>query len=439
MNGCAKQPFFFAQCKKFSLLHHENASLAGAWLGLRRRSCIMSRLRLSHLRCRRADGRDRQNVSGAGQVNLIFIYLIAGLLGAFVFTLWKLKSSGFWRDQDLETEAGVEVIQSGRWRDLSQLSRDLFVRRGYEVTLGNNQHDSQGVDFILSKPGDLRLALCKQWGEQELNEAPIQNLLSMLAAKGANGGIIVTTGKFSAAAYLFAQGRPIELIDGEKLWDQARFQLSADFQTRIQQQVASKKSFALKKSSLFGFYGAIFAAGLAILLIQNNLIPGRWMNALRLQSNQSETVSVSAQKITAEKTSIGKTETSNPVVPLSETNRLSSTEVSPAITEKNEVADALLEAVIAAEPSAEELEKLQADSVARVLLIEGITSATWSSNSTLSIIADKSKGIEREVIVTQTCAALKSDEALRRSRLQISMIDTTTASAAPVFFKQCLD
>ena len=46
----------------------------------------------------------------------------------------------------------------------------------------------------------------------------MRELYGVMAAKGATGGFVVTSGRFTADAKDFAQGRNIELIDGPRLF-----------------------------------------------------------------------------------------------------------------------------------------------------------------------------------------------------------------------------
>ncbi len=56
---------------------------------------------------------------------------------------------------------------------------------------------------------------CKAQGKP-VGEPIIRDLFGTMHAMGANKGILITTSSFTAAALRFAQGKPLELIDGEK-------------------------------------------------------------------------------------------------------------------------------------------------------------------------------------------------------------------------------
>lgn len=57
---------------------------------------------------------------------------------------------------------------------------------------------------------------CKDWAKP-VGEPVIRDLYGVVLAEGANKGILVTTGSFTKSAARFASGKPLELIDGERL------------------------------------------------------------------------------------------------------------------------------------------------------------------------------------------------------------------------------
>ena len=61
------------------------------------------------------------------------------------------------------------------------------------------------------------LVQCKQWKAYKVSVNIVRELYGVMAAQGAAGGFVVTSGVFTADARSFAQGRNIELIDGAAL------------------------------------------------------------------------------------------------------------------------------------------------------------------------------------------------------------------------------
>ena len=78
-----------------------------------------------------------------------------------------------------------------------------------------------GVDLVLSRPGkngaEKFLVQCKQWRALKVGVGVVHELYGVMAAKGATGGFVVTSGTFTNDAIDFASGRNVTLVDGPKL------------------------------------------------------------------------------------------------------------------------------------------------------------------------------------------------------------------------------
>jgi restriction system protein len=74
-----------------------------------------------------------------------------------------------------------------------------------------------GVDLELGKGGERFLVQCKQWKAFKVGVTTVRELYGVMAARGAAGGFVVTSGQFTAEARDFAAGRNITLIDGPAL------------------------------------------------------------------------------------------------------------------------------------------------------------------------------------------------------------------------------
>lgn len=74
-----------------------------------------------------------------------------------------------------------------------------------------------GVDLTLHKGSELFLVQCKQWRACKVSVNIVRELYGVMAAKGAAGGFVITSGRFTEEAKAFASGRNIELIDGQRL------------------------------------------------------------------------------------------------------------------------------------------------------------------------------------------------------------------------------
>ncbi len=91
---------------------------------------------------------------------------------------------------------------------------EAFRHSGYAVTETGGGGADEGVDLALSKDNEKFLVQCKQWRAMKVGVTTVRELYGVMAAKGAAGGFVVTSGKFTKEAERFAAGRNITLIDG---------------------------------------------------------------------------------------------------------------------------------------------------------------------------------------------------------------------------------
>lgn len=98
--------------------------------------------------------------------------------------------------------------------EFEMLVGEAFRRRGYTVEETGGHGADGGVDLVLSKAGQRFLVQCKQWKTSKVGVKLIRELYGVIAAKGAAGGFVVTSGVFTDDAVAFAAGKRIDLIDG---------------------------------------------------------------------------------------------------------------------------------------------------------------------------------------------------------------------------------
>jgi len=63
------------------------------------------------------------------------------------------------------------------------------------------------------------LVQCEQWRAFKVGVDVVRELYGVVAATGAIGGFVVTSGRFTSEASAFASGRNVTLIDGAALQD----------------------------------------------------------------------------------------------------------------------------------------------------------------------------------------------------------------------------
>jgi len=116
--------------------------------------------------------------------------------------------------------AGGHTLLTISWHDFELLVGEALRRRGYAVQETGANGPDGGVDLVARKDGETYLVQCKQWRSIQVGVPVVRELYGAMAAEGAVGGFVVTSGRFSKPARAFASGRNVQLIDGEqlKLW-----------------------------------------------------------------------------------------------------------------------------------------------------------------------------------------------------------------------------
>lgn len=166
--------------------------------------------------------------SGQGPLQAMFRGL--AVAGQYILPLLCLCSAGlsFWRrrqraqlvDNVTRSDAG-DVLQGMSWREFEMLVAEGFRLQGYHVEETGGGGADGGIDLVLSRPGrngrEKFFVQCKQWRAFKVGVDVVRELYGVMAATGAAGGFVVTSGRFTDEAVSFANGRNVKLVDGPKL------------------------------------------------------------------------------------------------------------------------------------------------------------------------------------------------------------------------------
>lgn len=127
----------------------------------------------------------------------------------------------------LDTQTGLESIRSLSWRQFEELLGEAFRREGYIVRESAHGRADGGVDLVVRNAGSTYLVQCKQWRVYRVGVSVVREMVGLVVAHAAQGGIVVTSGRFTREAEAFASRNGVRLIDGKQL---AR--MIADVQSR---------------------------------------------------------------------------------------------------------------------------------------------------------------------------------------------------------------
>lgn len=122
---------------------------------------------------------------------------------------------------DVAGNKATDALDGMSWREFEMLVGEGFRLQGYQVVETGGGGADGGIDLVLTKPGESGgekfLVQCKQWRAYRVGVGVVRELYGVMAAKGATGGFVVTSGRFTDDAISFASGRNVALIDGPKL------------------------------------------------------------------------------------------------------------------------------------------------------------------------------------------------------------------------------
>lgn len=132
--------------------------------------------------------------------------------------------ASFWdslRGKELLSGVGsrgvTEALAKMSWQDFEILMGAWFKTQGYDVVQAGGSHADGGIDIELRKNGELYLVQCKHYRAWKVPVDTVRDLYGVMTSRGAVGGFVVTSGRFTQPAEEFASGRVITLLDGEKL------------------------------------------------------------------------------------------------------------------------------------------------------------------------------------------------------------------------------
>jgi restriction system protein len=148
----------------------------------------------------------------------ILQYLLPAIcLGAAATSAWKASRRKSLA-QGVTASSSATSLDTMSWLEFEALVSEAFRQKGYKVQELGGAGPDGGVDLLLSKGTERFLVQCKQWKAFKVGVDVVRELYGVMAAKGAAGGFVVTSGKFTPDAQEFARGRNVTLIDGEQLF-----------------------------------------------------------------------------------------------------------------------------------------------------------------------------------------------------------------------------
>jgi restriction system protein len=148
-------------------------------------------------------------------------------IGQYVLPILCLAGAAMsaWRRQERRQLIGnvarseaADALDGMSWQQFERLVGEGFRLQGYRVVETGGGGADGGIDLVLYKDGEQYLVQCKQWRAFRVGVEIVRELYGVMAAKGAAGGFVVTSGRFTGEARSFTEGRNVQLIDGTRLF-----------------------------------------------------------------------------------------------------------------------------------------------------------------------------------------------------------------------------
>ena len=149
-----------------------------------------------------------RGLATTGQYLLPILFLIAAVMSVFRRRKRRQLLAG--------VSAAPDALNAMSWREFEMLVGEAFRVQGDSVVETGGSADG-GVDVVLRKDSEKYFVQCKQWRAQTVGVPIVRELYGAMAAHGATGGFVVTSGRFTKPAIEFAQGRNVTLIDCPQL------------------------------------------------------------------------------------------------------------------------------------------------------------------------------------------------------------------------------
>jgi restriction system protein len=142
----------------------------------------------------------------------------APIAAALLLFVAAISAFNAWRKgQLLESQKGIGTLLAISWQEFEELVGEAYRRKGYTVSETGGGGADGGVDLVLKKGGERLLVQCKHWKMDKVGVKVVREIYGVVAAEGATGAVVISSGTFTQEAKDFARGKPLELLNGSDL------------------------------------------------------------------------------------------------------------------------------------------------------------------------------------------------------------------------------
>lgn len=299
-----------------------------------------------------------------------------------------------------DTEGGLELLRTLRWREFVALVRALFRARGYEITDHSASNEQNGADLELSNADGRLLVRIKHGDAYHCGEKEMSALDDLLRHHGAARGVLVTSGHGTASLSRAYATRPIEMLDGDRLWTEMRGLLKDEQLEQARQSTLELRRRARRRIGTFALASTLVG-------VSATFVAQTWLGARQQAIAQT---------------------TLEPTIAL--TGRVDG---DPSV---GTAPDPRL-----VEAKARELDKLRQRALDDVLGIDGVRAAEWTTHSTLKVDVNGTAGAKLEATLVaahnEACSLLAGYTDLASIRIELHGVDPKTGAVGPARWRLC--
>ena len=140
---------------------------------------------------------------------------LAPWIAGVVLLVWLVSLLKKWeRRVILNKTRGLDGVRSLPWEQFELLVGEYYRRRGFLVVERGGASPDGGIDLVLRKDGKVTLVQCKHWKTLKVGVRVVRELLGVITHERADGGVLVTSGEFTADAISLARENQVELVNG---------------------------------------------------------------------------------------------------------------------------------------------------------------------------------------------------------------------------------
>ncbi len=299
---------------------------------------------------------------------------------------------GAFRTDRVEAKTGIMLLCAMRWNEFSRLISEVLKDRGMQPAGADRVPGQDGFDLLFTRGNARYLVLCRNSANQVVTSNAVGQIHSLVQVQDADGAIIVSCADAEADAAKLARERRIEILSGRDLWNHVKPWVAHDQRVDAEAVANAAKRQRLLISALVALLAAIAAFTLSSLLVPKP----------EPAPPQVQHTAAPAPKPVAAQPAPG----------------------TPALPD-----DSLTE---------QQLASRRASAILEVRDLTAVTSATWSTRSTLQVgLREAPSDAALATLVEDICRSLLQYEELRYTRLQIDVPAATADQPPQVRWRQC--